>query len=248
MNKLLFLLMLLPSFAPAQERQLLRGKAITDELKIESLSVYNISGETSTESNGEGDFSIYAKEADTLMFSSIGFNELRVILTAKDLKEELFVVRLESGVTMLDEVVVNKLTGSLAADSKNIKTLTINSLFDPADINKDIIIETGIGGVNFIAVFNMVFKKKKAPVKASVYQTFMPPPHKLFADVVRGSFPEKFFTESLKIPIEKVPLFLQFCDDGSKRYLLDPRNEFQLIEYLNAKSHEYLKQQETGKK
>lgn len=243
MSKFLFLLLaLLPVAIMAQQRQLLKGKAITNIGSVEDVTVVNTVTKLSVVTGSEGSFSIPAQKGDTLRFSGGVYKPLIVVLKEKDLKEDIFVVKLDPVATLLDEVVVSGLTGNLAADSKNLKTMQVNTWFDPVEINKDVIAQTGIGGANWITGFAHLFKKKKQPKRATTYR----PPSDyvektLFSKVVRSAYPDAFFAETLTIPVKFIGAFLNFCDEDAKQYLLMKQNENELMEYLKNKSAEFLK-------
>lgn len=243
MNKLsAWFLMLLPATLMAQERQQLNGRAVTDFGNVAGVAVTNSSANTRAETEEEGRFILPARVGDTLEFRGEEYKPLLLVLNAKDFEEALFVVKLEPVATMLEEVVVNSLTGNLASDSKSVKTMQVNTWFDPADINKDVVAQSGIGGANWITGFTHLFKKKKQPRRATAYQTPLDYVDKsLFSEVVRASYPDSFFTETLTIPVKFIGAFLDFCDGDAKQYLQMKQNEPELLEYLKTKSAEFLK-------
>ncbi|WP_159799557.1 hypothetical protein [Flavobacterium sp. MK4S-17] len=233
----LFLLIIFPlcMFAQKSERELLKGKVISDSLKVEYLSVYNLNAKTGNVTDDEGNFVIYARPADTLKFAGIAFKTMQHIVTAADLKQELFVVKIEGEATQLEELLITDLTGNLAVDSKNTKVMAVGSKFNAAEINKNLL--PPANGVNIVALINLVAGKKKEAVrdKRPAFITDKP-----FPQAVRELYSDRFFTETLKVPQDEIGLFLTYCDNGN-RYLLDPRNEIELISYLDVKSREYLK-------
>lgn len=247
MNKLIAIVCLLIT-APvlAQERQLLKGKIIADEFKVENHTIENVTAGTSNVSDAFGNFRIHARPGDQLNFISAEFKPLTVVLAEKDFKEELFVVRVEPHITFLKEMVLHGLTGSLAAESKKLETMQINSLFDAAEINKDIMVQTGIGGANWITGVTQLFKKPKKPKRATEYVQPLKTQRR-FSEIVKESYPEKFFTETLAVPLAHVGAFLVFCDDRAERRLLEQQHELELVEFLKAQSVEFLKRNPDAK-
>jgi len=248
MNKLAYLLFLLfPLATLAQDRQSLKGKAIADQLTVDFLVVKNTTASTSVEGGEGADFALEVAIGDVLEFSAPIFKPLYHTVTARDFLEELFVVRLEPMAVVLDEVQVTGLTGNLAIDSKNTRVILLNDLFDPAVINMNVVPENPLGNMNFLAIFGMIKNaiSKSEPSKVrSKRDTPQPRPaeQKLFSKVLFESFPESFFTETIGVPREKLGLFLNFCNLDAKRYLLDPKNEAELIEYLKKKYTQYQNQ------
>lgn len=239
MNKLLvFLLVLLSSAVFAQERQLLKGKVITNIGKVEGVAVTNTAAQRSTVTDSEGNFIIDARVNDTLRFTGEVFKPLKIVLKAKDFAERLFVVKTEPIATMLDEVIVTGLTGDLAVDSKKIKTMQINTWFNPLEINKHVLVR---GEANWITGFANIFKKQKKQKRATEYKMADVPEQKLFSEVVKEAYADNFFTETLAIPARFIGAFLSFCDEDAKQYLLMAQNEQELIDFLKAQSVKFLK-------
>jgi hypothetical protein len=245
-NLTAFVFFLLPVLLFSQQRQLLFGKAIADEAVVEFLSIKNLSTDVTVAANEQGSFSINAIQGDVLEFSSPLFKTLNHTLTANDLKEELFVVRLEPSAILLDDVELTGLTGNLMIDSKNTDVILLNEKFkgdfDASVLNLGRVVDNPGGNMNFLAIFGVLAnaispkepKKQSGASKDNIYAKAKVE-HKTFSKLLAESYPESFFTETIKVPREKLGLFLQFCNDGAKRYLLDPKNEAELIVYLKER-------------
>lgn len=254
---LLLLVFLLPIVAVAQDRprQILNGRVVADSLKVEGLSVYNVSSRIGAITDKDGGFTIYARPKDTLFFSSVTYRSVRLVLTERDLLEKPLIIKLDVNYIMLDEVVITPktLTGQLDKDSKNTKTKLITSGIDSykvietdvprpqANVNTALpssVTGSSLTGVNFGEVYKLVFKKRKRKDAGEIYGTKDAKP---FSVAVKERFTYYFFTQMLKIPENEIGLFLSFCDKGKESYaLLDPKKEFELTDYLVAKSKEYL--------
>ncbi len=233
------LIIIFPALLEAQEKQL-KGRVITDEMEMQSMTVTNAVMKISTETDNEGNFTIPARVNDTLNFTSDLYKPLTVVLKPQDLAQDLFVVRVEPAGTMLDEVVVHGLTGNLAADSKKIKTMQINVWFDPLVINKDIVVQSSMGA-NWITGVAKLFKKPKKTKQATAYTSKPIVEQKHFSEVVRSSYDDAFFKDTLAISPRFIGAFLSFCDEDAKSYLLMSENEQELKYYLKNKSVEFLK-------
>lgn len=245
-NLTAFVFFLFPILFFAQERQLLFGKAIADEAVIEFLSVKNLATDITVAANEQGNFSINAMQGDVLEFSSPIFKTLKHTLTLNDVKEELFVVRLEPSAILLKDIELTGLTGNLMIDSKNTDVILLNEKFknefDASVLNLGRVVDNPAGNVNFLAVFGLLAdavsskdpKKSSGSSKDKLYANAKVE-HKTFSKLLAEIYPESFFTETIKVPREKLGLFLQFCNDGARRYLLDPKNEAELITYLKER-------------
>lgn len=241
-----FVLFFLPTLFFAQERHIVYGKAIADEMTIEFLEVKNTTTGVAGKVNEQSSFTINAKEGDVLEFTAPAFKTLQYTLTAIDVKEELFVVRLVPSAILLDDIELSGLTGSLYIDSKNTDVVLLNEKFkddfDPSLLNLGRVVDNPSMNLNFIAVYGLLAdalsssdsKNKKGSSKDKLYANAKVE-QKSFSKILQESYSESFFTEIIKVPREKLGLFLNFCNDGAKRYLLDPKNESELIAYLKER-------------
>lgn len=246
MNKIISIVfILIPFLVFAQDRRLLHGKAIADVMQVEYLNVKNNTTGTSLVTDAEGNFIINARPGDVLEFSSEIFNMLTHTLTDKDFKEELFVIRVEPKSIILDEVEISGLTGMLSLDSRTTDVALLNTRFkDEFDAK---VINMGLnnysGNMNFVAIFGMIanaiFPVSKSSQDKPEYAKVE---HKSFSKILKETYPESFFTETIKVPREKLGLFLHFCNEGAKRYLLDPKNEAELIAYLKERYVQFVNQ------
>ena len=249
---LLTVLVLLPLISVAQKRprQILHGKVVADTLKVDNITVFNKSSNISAITDESGSFTLYARPMDTLYFSSVTFHSMQMVLKDSDFIKTPLIIRLDVHVTVLDEVVITALTGDLEKDSKEAETLSLSLAglgglppkypVSKAPANTALpVTESSLKGIDFVEIYKMVFKKKRKKDKGEIYGYEAPAS---FTQNVKSRFTHYFFTQTLKIPHEKIGLFLDFCDKGeeTKRLLL-PENEFKLTDYLITKSSEYLK-------
>lgn len=259
-SKMLIFLMLLSLTAMAQDvnRVLLRGTVVADSLDVDNIVVRNTTSKKITITDDKGNFSMFVKEKDTLVFSAIAFNSSVLIINHSHLEDKLVKIRLSVKINELDEIVVRPyaLTGNLEADSKNLKIKTVDVDEKKIDFSNPLPkynkvdnslaqITPGSGnsfsGMDFVAIGkkakNAIFGRKTKEKKIE-YVT-----EKVFSEGVKEKFDPQFFTETLKLKPEEIDLFLAYCDDTSpeSRALLNPKKEFELIDFLQKKIEEYHK-------
>ena len=94
----------------AQEsgRTVLNGKIFSNNTELEGVYVINLKTEKSTITEKDGLFSIPATSGDTLLFSSVQLKEIRIVLESKDFQANPFLVKMESNITQLKEVIVKR--------------------------------------------------------------------------------------------------------------------------------------------
>ncbi|CDF80507.1 conserved hypothetical protein containing N-terminal carboxypeptidase-like, regulatory domain, partial [Formosa agariphila KMM 3901] len=97
----------------------IHGKVIGAD-DLENIHVINKTSKIFTITNSSGEFDIHVKLNDTLVFSSIQYSNLEVIIDDLVVLNKELEVNLEEYVNALDEVVVGKiLTGNLMLDVGN---------------------------------------------------------------------------------------------------------------------------------
>lgn len=260
--KLLFcLLLLLPVIAIAQKtpRKILAGRVVADSLKVESLTVFNTTSRIGAVTDDNGDFTIYARPTDTLLFSGISVRDAKLVLKPEHFAQgNRLIIQLNVDVTVIDEVVIkaNVLTGDLESDSRKTKTKNITGAMDSEMLIKtdstlrpkanpngalpSNVVGSQLTGVNFIEVYDLIFKKKSK--KKDKGQIYAADSGKTFSENVKERFTHHFFTKMLKIPNDEIGLFLGYCDKGEETaWMLNPKYEFELTDYLVTQSSEYLK-------
>ena len=73
MFKKIILLLTLAQFSFSQERELIQGKVIYRNINVPAANVINNTSQTSTITNDQGEFEIFAKEGDEIIFSSVQY-------------------------------------------------------------------------------------------------------------------------------------------------------------------------------
>ena len=104
-------------FAQVKPREIINGKIIAQQ-NVENVTIYNTTTQKGAISNIDGEFSIYAKAQDTLVFASLVLQTKKIVMKESDFEMVIFNVKLEEKVNELEEVVVsnNSLTGNLKID------------------------------------------------------------------------------------------------------------------------------------
>ncbi|UUC45796.1 carboxypeptidase-like regulatory domain-containing protein [Flavobacterium cerinum] len=259
-NKLLLILLFgtLQVFSQINTRELLKGQVQIDSMDVENITILNTATHVKTNTGKMGEFEIYARVKDTLVFSSLSFSPLMIVLEKRDFDMQILRIRLTVEVNQLNEVIVKRLSGDLERDTRKLKdrsqriAVSEKILFD-TDFKTDYLTRpttppiipnmSPLMGVDFIKVGEMVGRLFKSTRKKDTgTATFVT--DKIFADAVREKLSNKFFADVLKFKKEEIGPFLTYCDQGTiTRELLEPQHEFELIDYLISKSKTYRQQQ-----
>jgi len=111
MRRFVYILLVLLSqiaFGQAIGEKLIHGRIIVESGNVEGVSIINLVNEKSTLSDSNGDFYIYAKVDDLLVFSSLSLDYFRRMIEIEDLKSDVLIIKMTAKITALEEVIVNK--------------------------------------------------------------------------------------------------------------------------------------------
>lgn len=225
-------------FCPGQTliRKPLHGMVVNDSVKVESGSVFNINSKTRSFVNSQGLFDIMAKKNDTLLFLSFGLEAKKIVLTDKDFAVLLFVVKLNTPITPLEEVVVKR--NYIKPNVGNIQRIIDTEYFEDSQSSPDNpLMPSKIKyGMDLDRIGKMIWKSffKENPNKEKEVD------YGDFSEIVPKRIHSFFFTNTLKLKEDEIGLFLIYCENDSRsKALLKPESEFELIEFLIGKNEEF---------
>jgi len=203
--------------------KIINGKVTANHNELEGIYIINLKSEKTTLTERGGYFSIKANVGDTLMFTSIQFKSLKVEVKEKDFGEDLFFVKMETLVRLLDEVRINEYKNinavSLGIVPANIKRYTPaeRKLKTASDADAQFGTNTSVGLdplFNWLSGRTAMLKKE---VEVEKKETLL--------DKINDLFGEKYFKETLKIPEEYIK--------GFQFYVVE---DLKFTEALNAKN------------
>ena len=98
-------------------------------------------------------------------------------------------------------------------------------------------IENGMNLMRIGGMLMSLFKEEKEVGKIKTIQ-------KEFKEVVRNTYGQKFYTETLQLKPDEIELFLQFCDtDPKSKTLLQNTDVLPLMDFLIKKNIDFKKLQ-----
>ena len=225
------------------QTQRLEGKIISaEDIDVEGINIQNLSKNTGTVSDDQGEFRITASLNDTLYVSALHIVGTTLIVGKDQMESKKIVIELSEKMNLLNTVTLRKpLTGYLLSDSKIIPTtepITATSIGLPnADLKpltkaESMLYSASSGPVD--ALINMLTGRTKMlkeyvklEKKTQLTQNLL------------DKFPETYFTQVLKIDRFKIYSFLFFCEDDLEYEKIMKRTSMEIIEFLNRKSEEY---------
>lgn len=237
---LLFFTLLASTFySVAQEdsRILLRGKVLYRNSNVPNQNVINSTAERATITNENGEFAIWVKEKDQLVFTSVNYQIEVVEITPEILTNNRLVIEVTEKVTALDEVVVSPENQKEFLELRNEEFKEFEYETDQTSEIENIALDPTVrgmqDGLNFVNIFKALYKvvagsptAEKTPLRVS--------------DVLRQVYDDEFFLVDLKLSKEEIDPFLYYCDEKLPApTLLRKDNEFELIDFLVTQSESF---------
>ena len=236
---LAFLLVLTISLVTGQdnERRLLMGKVIYQNIPVANEYVINTTSEKATITNDQGEFAIEVLLGDELAFTAVNYQYKLVSITQEILDNNRLVVSVNEKVTQLDEVVITPDDPESYLKVKNEEFKGFEYEIDRETEVENVAmsdLDRGMqDGVNFVNIFRAIFKSKEITPEEG--------PKLKVSQVLRQVYDDQFFVEDLKLPQDKIDAFLFYCDTKMPATtLLRKENEFQLIDSLVNHSKTFL--------
>ena len=235
MFKKIILLLALAQFSFSQERELIQGKVIYRNINVPAANVINNTSQTSTITNDQGEFEIFAKEGDEIIFSSVQYIIRTVRVNDEILKNKRLIVQINQRVRELDEVVITPDDTDKFLDLKEEQFKGFDYIADKSTKIENILTDNRqvVNGLNFVNIFKLLSSlvdSKSEEEKLSI----------LPSEALPLILEENFFTDILKLEFFEVNDFLLQLDlDPEIKQLIIKKNQFLLIDYLLNKSDTY---------
>ena len=197
-------------------RILLKGKLSADVSVLEGVYIINIKTEKSSISDSEGCFKIQAAVGDTLLFSAAEFQEMKMVLTLKDLEQEILLVKIKPIINQLNEVIVrnsiNAVSMGIIPKGQRVYTPAERRLNTANNLNASGNAGTMMGGsvsvdplMNWISGRTKMLKKEVAVEKKESYLRQL-----------ENMFSDDYFVSKLKIPSKYVKGFEYYVVDNER--------------------------------
>lgn len=239
MNKFILTLgfLLIYAIVHSQQKIILEGRIITDSLENSQINILNLTSNTGTTNSDLGEFTIEVKENDTLLFSSVHYEKVTIIISEEIITQKFLKVVLREKVIDLNEVIVRKmdLTGNLSKDIEKIKTYNYYKGIPTSKKPR----LTSLGRKLYTArdgdidpLLNMISGRMQMLEKAIENE-------QLTFDVQEGidAIEYSVFIRELQIPEEEIINFVYYCATSpSYKKLIENNNYLELLELFKEKA------------
>lgn len=257
---LLFLLLVAHKSIGQSESNILKGEILEFQKPIYGVHIHNLNSGQGISTLKDGTFLISVQLKDTLSISHVKYRPLKVTITKEHLEKKSMLIYMDEITNQLDIVYIknHNLTGNLTIDSKSV----------PRVLNKDSIIEelirlsraapsgkieidketppivvtdpilrtmgvTGGGGPGGSPA--MAFRFKDLEIRRELRTK------RKFPREIIAAFGISYFTKTLKIPKDKVHLFITYCEHQNIAKLYNKNKLLKLLTILEEESIEFLK-------
>ena len=233
-KKILFFILII-QFSYSQNRELIQGKVIYRNIDVPAANVINNTAQSSTITNDQGEFEIYAKEGDEIIFSSVQYIIRTVRVNKEIIENKRIIVQINQRVRELDEIVVTPDDTQKFLDLKEEQFKGFDYVADKSTKIQNVLTDNRqfVDGLNFINIFKLlstIVDSKSDEENLNIIPS----------EVLPYILDENFFNEVLELKSFEINDFLLKLDSDRKmKNLILDKNQFLVIDYLLNKSDEY---------
>ena len=222
-------------FSYSQDRELIQGKVIYRNIDVPAANVINNTAQSSTITNDQGEFEIYAKEGDEIIFSSVQYIIRTVRVNKEILKNKRIIVQINQRVRELDEVVITPDDTQKFLDLKEEQFKGFDYISDKSTKIQNVLTDNRqvVNGLNFVNIFKLlssIVDAKSDEEKLNIIPS----------EVLPYVLEENFFSGVLELKSFEINDFLSKLDsDTEMKNLILEKNQFLIIDYLLNKADTY---------
>jgi hypothetical protein len=242
-----------------EKNKIISGKVLDSLGVVRNANIINLKTKQGTFSNDNGLFRIFVSEGDTLSLSSIQHISRKIHITKKIIEGKKINILLKSNIYSLDEFDLKRhnLMGRLGIDSKSVpkekRDSLLSNVMDFSNINfKEIdpTIDANIrakppkndtdpvlkfAGVGAKVIIPFKYSERLWALRKKLAQK------KAFPFKILSELGDKFFFDTLKIPIDKYFHFLEYCNPLGIEQLHKEGKLLEVIKILKTESTSYHK-------
>lgn len=234
LKKILFFILII-QFSYSQNRELIQGKVIYRNIDVPAANVINNTAQSSTITNDQGEFEIYAKEGDEIIFSSVQYIIRTVRVNKEILENKRIIVQINQRVRELDEVVITPDDTQKFLDLKEEQFKGFDYVADKSTKIQNVLTDNRqvVNGLNFVNIFRLlssIVDAKSDEEKLNIIPS----------EVLPYVLEENFFSGVLELESFEIYDFLSKLDsDTEMKNLILEKNQFLIIDYLLNKADTY---------
>ena len=234
----------------SQEKHIvITGKLFSISDSVNDVHIINLNNLSGTISNDNGEFEIIVQQNDTLLFSSLPYEKIKIVITKNHIFLKKMEVQLIPFVNKLEEVFLHGLTGNLNVDLEKKPKDTIpkhNFVLKKSDFNKilppdkhgfnkapNAVKLTDPNYIEGMGISTGPDKRLEAKLKRELKRK------KDFPIKIKKDLGINYFINNLKIPEEKINHFLAYCEYKNIIEEYNKNNLLEVIKILREQSITY---------
>ena len=216
------------SNAQEEVRVKLEGIVKYDSIYLQDINILNKTTNLGSSSDKKGRYRLYAKNGDSILFSSIVYENRIIKITNRHIESKSITVYLEPDYYQLNEVMLAKKVFINWRDAAVIEGTILNndeiSNRKAPDARKLTDPNANAGGINPFAIIMMLTKKTRLKRKAKRLDLKLEREEikqlKIeFPTTIKNKYGNDFFKEILQISEDNIYLFLDYCEgNGLNEY------------------------------
>ena len=225
--KILFLFLSL-QFAYNQDRELIQGKVIYRNINVVAANVINNTSQNTTITDDQGEFQIYARKGDEIIFSSVQYIIRTVRVSEEIMKNKRLIVQINQRVRELDEVVITPDDTEKFLDLKEEQFKGFDYIADKSTRIQNVLTDDRqvVNGLNFVNIFKLLstlVDSKSEEEKLNISPS----------EVLPYILDDNFFSDILNLePFETSDFLYKLDSDQKLKNLIIEKNQFLVIDYL----------------
>jgi len=249
-NLLVFIFLVTNAFCQ-EKYTVITGKIFSFNNAVSNVNIINLNNSSGTISNDNGEFEIRVHLNDTLLFSSIQYEKIKIAITKNHLNSKIIDIQLIPLVNQLKEVFLYGLSGNLTVDlNKTPKDTIPNHSFkyNISDLDKKLPGDeygylTKPNAESFSNPLYLAnggqgskFDKRleaKRKLKRNINKKIQ------FPILIKKELGISYFTKTLKITEEKIDHFLAYCEYKNIIEAYNKNNLLEVIKILREESKTY---------
>ena len=206
-NHLQILFLLLCQLVVSQNDSIIKGKIVVASNSNDGVTIVNISNKTNTISGNGGYFVIKAKVNDTLLFSSLQFDVIKLKMTPTDFGQNLLFIKMTPRSKLIEKVIITNQTvitaESLGLVPKGQKRYTVAERR----------MSSGGGGIGIGGLINLFTGYKKELKRNLEIEK-----KEMLIEKIRNQFEKAYFIKTLQIPENNIDGFLYYIGEDKKSH------------------------------
>lgn len=206
-NHLQILFLFLCQLVVSQNDSIIKGKIVVATNSNDGVTIVNISNKTNTISVNGGYFVIKAKVNDTLLFSSLQFDVIKLKMTATDFGQNLLFVKMTPRSKLIEKVIITNQTvitaESLGLVPKGQKRYTVAERR----------MSSGGGGIGIGGLINLFTGYRKELKRNLEIEK-----KEMLIEKIRNQFEKAYFVKTLQIPENNIDGFLYYVGEDKKSH------------------------------